>query len=164
MKKILVSLSTLLFVACTNVNSDSEKNIQSGEDTIASVDISMSKTDALVDAVEELSKEETTTTSKLVFKASGTEPGWFGEIYSNKLRLVVDYGKDSLIVEDNFSDLKIDNEYRLAKAIVTNGKSSALAMTIKKEPCTTASGDKVNFTVSVKLNNKSYKGCGDFVK
>jgi len=164
MKKILISISALALFSCTNVNSDSEKNIKSGDDTISTVDISMGKTDALIDAVEELEKADANETPKLLFKASGTEPGWFGEIYSNKLRLVVDYGKDSLVAEDNFKDLKIDKEYSLAKAIVTNGKSSALALSIKKETCTAASGDKVNYTVSFKLNNKSYKGCGDFVK
>lgn len=164
MKKIFVSIGALLLVACTDVNSDSEKNIKSGDDTIASVDISMSKMDGLVEAVEELSKEEPSETSRLLFKASGTEPGWIGEIYSNRLRLIVDYGKDSLVIEDNYGDLKIEKEYTIAKASVTNGKSTALAMTIKKEPCTAASGDKVNYTVSFKLNNKSYRGCGDFVK
>lgn len=151
-------------IACTDVNSESEKNITHGEDTISSLDISMSKTDALIEAVEELEKADANKSSKLLFKASGTEPGWFGEIYSDKLRLVVDYGKDSLILDDNFTDLTIDKEYNLTKAMVTNGKSTALALSIKKEPCIAASGDKVNYTITVKLNNKSYKGCGDFVK
>jgi len=164
MKNILISLGLLSLAACTQVNSESEKNITSGEDTISTVDISMGKTDALIDAVEELSKEETADAPKLLFKASGMEPGWFGEIYSNKLRLIVDYGKDSLIVEDVFKDLKIEKDYTYNHAAASNSKANALSLTIKKESCTAASGDKVNYTVSFKLNNKSYKGCGDFVK
>lgn len=164
MKKIIISLSILGLSACTQVNSESEKNITQGEDTISSVDIPMGKTDAIVNAVEELSNEESNAPQKLLFKASGMEPGWFGEIYSNKLRLIVDYGKDSLIVNENFVDLKIDNSYTYNHASASSNKANALSLTIKKESCTATSGDKVNYTVAFRLNNKSYSGCGDFVQ
>lgn len=164
MKKLIISLSIVSLTACTQVNSESEKNVTHGDDTVSTVDISMGKTDALVNAVEELSKEETPESPKLIFKASGTEPGWFGEIYTNKLRLVVDYGKDSLLIEDTFKDLKVDKTYTYNHASASSNKASALSLTIKKEACTAASGDRVNFTVSFRLNNKSYSGCGDFVQ
>lgn len=164
MKKLIISLGVLSLTACKQVNSESEKNITQGEDTISTVDISMGKTGALVEAVEELSKEEATESTKLIFKASGTEPGWFGEIYNNKLRLIVDYGKDSLLVEDNFKDLTIDKTYTYNHASASSHKADALSLTIKKENCTAASGDNVNYTVSFRLNNKSYTGCGDFVQ
>ncbi len=162
MKTMIICAFTAFFLgACTQVNTQGEKTITQGDDTISSVDISVSKTGGLVDLVEEVEKSET---PKLLFKASGTEPGWFAEMHTNKLRLVVDYGKDSLIIEDTFKDFESEKNFVYVKAINENGKSAALSLAIKKESCTAASGDKEDFTVSFKFNNKSYKGCGSFVK
>lgn len=164
MKILPIFIVALTFFACTQVNSDAEKHITSGDDTISKVDISVTKTEALTNLAEELSESEEKETSKLLFKASGSEPGWFGEIYSDKLRLVVDYGKDSLILNESFKDFNPENNYDLTKAIVNNGKSTALVLTVKKGNCTAASGDIEAFTMSFKLNNKAYKGCGSLVK
>ena len=162
MKTIIIcAFTAFVLSACTQVNTQGEKTITQGDDTISTVDISVSKTGGLVDLVEEVEKAES---SKLLFKASGTEPGWFAEFYTNKLRLVVDYGKDSLIIEDTFKDFSNEKSFVYVKAINVNSKSSALSLAIKKEACTGASGEKEDFTVSFKLNNKSYKGCGSVVK
>lgn len=160
-KLIICAITAFLLSACTQVNSKGEKTITEGDDTISTIDISVSKTGGLVDLVEEVEKAES---PKLLFKASGSEPGWFGEIYNNKLRLIVDYGKDSLIIEDAFKDFQNEKSFVYVKAITENNKANALSLSITKSPCVGASGEKEDFTVAFKLNNKTYKGCGSFVK
>lgn len=161
-KYILFSAAIFAFIACTQVNSNGEKNITLGEDTVASVEISTSKVDAL-NALAEMDEEAEP--SKLLFKASGIEPGWFAEFYTNKLRLVVDYGKDSLIMDhQKFEGLDnkdgyifaIQGEKDLSKNIVVN---------IDNKSCVDAgSGDKKDRAVVVFYKGKTYKGCGSFVK
>jgi uncharacterized membrane protein len=160
-KLIIWGITAFLLSSCTQVSSKSEKTITEGDDTISTVDISVSKTGGLVDLVEEVEKAES---PKLLFKASGSEPGWFAEIYNNKLRLVVDYGKDSLIIEDTFKGFDNETNFVYVKSIIENKKANALALTIKKSPCVAASGDKAEFSVSFKLNNKSFQGCGNVIK
>lgn len=164
MNKWLFLIIPLTLLACTQVNSSSEKNITNGADTLSKVDISVSKTEGLLNLTEELEHIEEKAASKLLFKASGSEPGWFGEIYNNKLRLIVDYGKDSLILEDSFDGFNPEKNYNLVKAITYNGKATALSLNLTKGNCTSASGDVESYSVSLKLNNKSYKGCGSMVK
>lgn len=158
---IICAFTALILCACTQVNTQGEKNIIQGDDTISSVDISVTKTGGLLDLAEEVEKAES---QKLLFKATGSEPGWFAEIYSNKLRLVVDYGKDSLIIEDTFKDFENEKNFVYVKSINENGKANALSLSINKGVCTEASGEKQDYLVSLKLNSKSYKGCGSLVK
>lgn len=158
---IICAFTALILSACTQVNTQGEKNITQGDDTISSVDISVTKTGGLLDLAEEVEKAES---PKLLFKATGSEPGWFAEIYSNKLRLVVDYGKDSLIIEDTFKDFENEKNFVYVKSISENGKANALSLSINKGACTEASGEKQDYLVSFKLNSKSYKGCGSLVK
>lgn len=103
--------------------------------------------------------------SELLFKASGTEPGWIAEYYTDKFRLIVDYGKDSLIIRNvskyfdsgtgyssfSYKNSEVGNEVRLD-------------VRIEDKECTAASGDKKSQTVTVTLNDKVYTGCGESVK
>ena len=159
-KYTLIGVTALFLISCTQVNSNGEKTITQGGDTIGEVDISLSKWDA----VEELSKIDEPKVDKILFKASGTEPGWFVEVYSNKLRLVVDYGKDSLLIEDKFDISETKETFAYSKSTTIGGKNIALAIAINNKPCVSTSGDKENRSISIKLNNKEYKGCGSFVK
>ena len=159
-KYVLVGLSALFLVSCTQVNSNGNKTFTQGNDTVVEVEISMSK----MDAVDELSKMDEPASSKLLFKASGTEPGWFAEFYNNKLRLVVDYGKDSILINDTFNISESDKTYAYSKIVGENNKNSTVSVAFNSTPCTTASGDAANRSVSIKFKNKEYKGCGNFVK
>lgn len=158
-KYILVSLTALFLVSCSQVNSNGEKIITQGGDTIGEVDISLSK----MDLVEELSKIDEPETSKLLFKASGTEPGWFAEFYNNKLRLVVDYGKDSLNVESQFDNL--DSKDGFMYEIAIGDKTNKNFIQIINKSCTDAgSGDTKDRQVALSYKGKTYKGCGNFSK
>ena len=159
-KHTLIGLSALFLVSCTQVNTSTDKTITQGGDTVGEVDISLSKWDA----VEELSKIDEPAVNELLFKASGSEPGWFAEFYTHKLRLVVDYGKDSLLIDDKFDISETKEVFSYSKNTTIGGKNIALAIAINNKPCVSASGDKENRSVSIKLNNKEYTGCGSFVK
>ncbi|MES2567986.1 MAG: hypothetical protein V4565_14020 [Bacteroidota bacterium] len=155
MKKIVLStLMTLVLISCTQVNSNGEKIVTKGDDTVADVNINLSKYDAITELAEIKDPSE------LLFKASGTEPGWFAEFYNNKLRLVVEYGKDSIWIDDSFEKIKDENSFTYIKTI--NGKS--VTMSIENKSCTNAAGEKADRSVIIKLNSSVYKGCGSFVK
>lgn len=156
MKYILIAMGFLSLMSCNQTTGD-KSNTQNDE-----TNISLSKTEALVNLTEEA---ETTEESKLLFKAHGTEPGWFAEIYNNKLRLLVDYGKDSVLIDDKFEGVESENGFTYAKNFSLNDKPAALAISIENKPCNdAASGDKEDRTVKIKFNNKEYKGCGSFLK
>lgn len=157
---LILGAAVFVLLACNQVNTTGEKTITQGEDTIAEVDISLSK----MDAVEELSKIDEPAKNKLLFKASGTEPGWTADFYDNKLRLVVDYGKDSLLIDDKFSMSESDKSYAYSNSTTVNGKNMAISVAFSNSPCTSASGSKEDRSVSIKFNNKEYKGCGSFIK
>lgn len=159
-KIVIFSLTILFLVSCTQVNSSNQKNVTKGDDTVSEVDISISK----IDALNSLAEMDETQMHKLLFKAQGMEPGWFAEFYDNKMRLVVDYGKDSLLINDKFEISELDKAFAYSKAITISGKNVAVSVSINSTPCTSPSGDKEDRSVSVKFNNKEYKGCGSFIK
>ncbi|MES2513699.1 MAG: hypothetical protein V4580_06115 [Bacteroidota bacterium] len=153
-KYFLIASATLCLVSCTQVNTNGDKTITQGDDTLAEVDISLSK----MDAVEELSNiEDEPKKDKVVFKASGTEPGWFAEISNLKIRVVLDYGKDSVNLDYKgpaFTE-KAGFDYQ--------GKG--LSINIVPDVCVdAASGDKKDSRVVISYKNKKYTGCGSFVK
>jgi uncharacterized membrane protein len=161
MKKLILFCFTIsALMSCTQVNSTGEKIITQGGDTVSSVEISTSKIDALIS----LSEIDEPQTNVLKFKASGIEPGWFAEVYENKLRLIVDYGKDSLVMESKFEDLDNKNGFVFDK----NGDKSPsnnVKVYIQNKSCTDAgSGEKKDRIVSIIYKSKIYKGCGSFVK
>ena len=161
-KRILLSGITVLgLYACTQVNSNGEKTITNGEDTVTSVEISTSKVDAL-NTLSEISEGEET---KLVFKASGIEPGWLAEFYNNKLRLLVDYGKDSLIILDQKFEGLDDKEGFIFGVQGDKDLNKNVGINIINKPCVDAgSGDNKDRMVIVTYKGKTYKGCGSFIK
>lgn len=162
MKKIILSSFAIFgLFACTQVNSNGEKTITQGDDTVSTVEISTSKIDALI-SLSEMDEEEAST---LLFKASGTEPGWFAEFYNNKLRLVVDYGKDSLILLDEKFEGLDDNEDYVFTKQGDKDSNKNIGINIFNKPCIDAgSGDKKDRTVVVFYKGRNYRGCGSFVK
>ena len=153
-KTITLSIAALFLFSCTDVNSSGEKTVKQGEDTVTDVNISLSK----MDMVEELSKVD----DKVIFKAQGTEPGWIAEFSYSKLRLVLDYGKDSLIVEDSFEKVNDKTGFSYTKTIADN---KSITVSVQNKPCIeSGSGDKAERTVIVKYNATIYKGCGEGIK
>ena len=151
----------MILVSCTQVNSTGEKTITQGDDTLSSLEISTSK----IDALNSLSEIDEIETSNLLFKATGIEPGWFAEFYNNKLRLVIDYGKDSLILENQKFEGLDNKEGYIFGEQGNKDASKNIGINIINKPCTDAgSGNKKDRTVVVSFKGKTYKGCGSFVK
>ena len=157
-KYTLLGVTALFLISCTQVNTSAEKTITQGGDTIGEMDISLSK----MDAVEELSKIDEQEATKLLFKASGSEPGWLAEFYNTKLRLVVDYGKDSLIMDSKFENL--DRQEGFLMEMKNDVNTQKHSIQIINKPCTSTSGDKADRQVVVTYKGKKYTGCGNFVK
>jgi uncharacterized membrane protein len=159
-KYILLSLIVLCLISCSQVNTNGEKTITQGDDTIAEVDISLSK----IDALNSLAEIDEPKTDHLLFKATGTEPGWIAEFYGNKLRLVVDYGNDSLILDNKFEDL--DNNLGYVFDNHTNKDiNKRVSIQIENKSCTDeGSGAIQDRHVIIVYKAKTYKGCGSFVK
>lgn len=158
MKKIYPSvfaIALLTLVSCTQVNSNGGKTITQGEDTVSDVNISLSK----MDAVEELSNIKEEESTELVFKASGTEPGWSAEFYKDRLFIVADYGTDKITIKRNNIDLDQKTDLKI------NIKSSVVdCITIMNKPCTNTAGEKADRYVELVYNGTLYKGCGSFTK
>lgn len=160
-KHTLYILAACCLVACTQVNSNGSKTITQGDDTISEVDISVSKLDAL-NTLAEMDEEESV---QLVFKASGIEPRWFVEFYNQKLRVLLDDGKDSVVLDNQHFDVdELKKDYVFNES---NGKNPANNILIKLENknCVDAgSGDTKDRHVTLSYKGKIYKGCGSFVK
>jgi uncharacterized membrane protein len=121
------------------------------EDTVKTVE----ETQVETTDVARLSKDQ-----KPLVIARGSEPGWYAEFFADHLRLLVDYGKDSLILEKDFSAINNDKTYSATIAENIENKNIALSISLTDKPCTEeASGEKREKSISIKYNNKTYKGC-----
>ena len=160
MKKLFVFLIVVsLLPACDNIEKLDKQMYEGEEDTIAVT--SLEQLDE-IDKQEELSDK--TNPSQLLVKASGSEPGWFAEIYNNRLRLVVDYGKDSLLLLDNSFEKARDKEgFLYLNASLSNGLNKTVKIKIDVSECTDASGEKRSRKISVTYNKKTYTGCAELV-
>ena len=134
----------LAFVCCN----DKEKEIKDLENAIAAIDTGTPVVET-----------KTENNSKLFFKASGTEPGWSLEIYADKLQLLLDYGKDSIIIADNFEEMSFDDDYKYSHF------DSKVEVSIEKGPFVhDGRGESFSKKVEIKKGEKIYRGCGEFVK
>ncbi|MGZ3899645.1 MAG: hypothetical protein ACXVNM_12785 [Bacteroidia bacterium] len=97
--------------------------------------------------------------------ARGSEPGWYAEFYTDHVSMLLDYGKDTIKVEHDFSSINKDKSYKATMVNVTNnnGKKSSLSLQINIEDksCTEMSGEKRDKAITLKYNNKEYKGCAE---
>ena len=153
-------MSVVLCYSCNQVKTEGTKNVVVGEDTVAEVDVAITKLDQIAELTEEPKQEQ-----KLIFTAHGSEPGWMAQFYNNKLRVLANYGKDSVIINDDFSALIEAKDYNYNKSVTINGQSSNLIITIQNKSCVSeASGDKEDKKVLMNFNSKTYSGCGSFNK
>lgn len=156
---IIFILSFNILFSCTQVNSNGEKTITQGQDTLASVEISTSK----IDALNTLSEMDEAETNLFLFKASGIEPGWLLEISEFKIKLVMDYGKDSVILDNKGGVINDKEDYHYE--IQDKDISKSFSVKAMNKPCIDGgSGDKKDRVVVVKYKGKTYQGCGSFVK
>jgi uncharacterized membrane protein len=154
LKKLFVLVLVIGLMACEQI----EKIDKMMDADSAEVANEIAELSGTLAAVERLAAEGE---SKLLFKASGTEPGWIAEYYNDKFKLVVDYGKDSLMFSQKFEP---GGDYNLTYSINENGKEIKLNLKIENKECTDAAGNKKEKSVTVTFNDKVYTGCGENLK
>ena len=96
------------------------------------------------------------------FRAVGNEPGWYLEIYDKgtpeKIDFVGDYGQAYFTFPSVQREVQ---ETRERKKYVARIGGHQLEVTLEKGPCLDdMSGEAFETAVTVKLNNRSYRGCG----
>lgn len=164
--KNLVACFILLgiFTSCNVPKDGNEENIPTSKlevlTSLGDEDSIIEKQDTIV-AVD-LTNSKTAKVAKPLLIARGSEPGWYAEFFSDHLRLLVDYGKDSLILEKDFSGINNDKTYSVTIVENTNEnkKNKSLTISVTDKPCTEeGSGEKREKSISIKYNNKTYKGC-----
>ena len=155
MKNLLFyTLFAFAFVSCSDMNLEGSKTITNDGDTLAEADISLSK----LDAIEALSEIDEPKEDKILFKASGSEPGWIAEISQLKIRLLFNYGEDSLILDNKGAVINEKEDYNY----IIDGKISISAL---NKPCTDeSSGEKMERQVVIAYKGKKHTGCGKFLK
>ncbi|MBA2610388.1 MAG: hypothetical protein H0U95_00350 [Bacteroidetes bacterium] len=156
MKNIVAcSLLIIALVSCNTPNSSEQESIPRGKPDV----LTASANDDSIKANEkkdELSRKENSRSAdkaKPLLIARGSEPGWYAEFFIDHLRLLIDNGTDSLILEKDFSG--VDNDLYSTTIAEKN-----IAISINDKTCTEeGSGEKRERSISIKYNNKSYKGC-----
>lgn len=156
MKKKFASIAVLaiLFCQCEQIEKiDAQMDADSTDIANEIADLKSLGT------LERLAKEE----HKLLFKASGSEPGWTAEYYSDQFRLLANYGKDSLIIQNISKYFDLDGGYSFSYKNTEAGNEIRLNVKIEDKECINAAGDKKPKTVTITFNDKVYTGCGENV-
>lgn len=156
MKKLL--LASLVAITFSNCEQIAKIDAQMDAD---STDIANDIADLRsLGTLERMAKEE----HILLFKASGTEPGWIAEYYADQFRLLTNYGKDSLIIQNISKYFDLEAGYSFSYKNSEKGNEIHLNVKVEDKECTDASGEKKSKTVTVTLNDRVYTGCGEDVK
>lgn len=161
---------TISLVACLLFSCDSklnpEDNIPTSKTelitTLNEVDDTtkvINQTEIKTETIVTTEKENVPTTKPLLI-ARGSEPGWYAEFFKNKLRLLLNYGKDSVNIENNFSDIAANKNYKRTINQTNKNTKNSLTISIDLKNCTEeASGETRERTILIIYNSKTYKGC-----
>lgn len=152
MKKLLsiCSIVSLLF-SCQNEKTNPVESTPKSKDSVTSSNINTPPTSANITSQQ---KTLTQVPSNLLIIATGSEPGWILNIYSDKYEFIGNYGKDTLRGERNFAKEQIPIYFT----------SSDLSFKIEKKNCIAMSGEKLELSVEVTYQNNVFKGCGKILK
>jgi len=145
------------FVVAGVIVSCNIKNEEAGEASVAVISGTPLDPDTINSAEKDTlpnnSNLRTIKKTTLLLVARGSEPGWYAEFFADHLRLLIDNGTDSLILQKDFNG--VDND----SYDITIPESS-LSVSVNDKPCTEdASGEKRERSISIKYKNKTYKGC-----
>lgn len=129
--------------------------------TVISCNVPVDTTESIptnkLDAVEALAEEpkQAVIASKLLLKASFTEPFMYAEFYADKVIFTFPE-KDTLIWKQNFDSLNFTKDYSLKGT--QNGTS--IEVSIENKPCIhPGSGEKWERKAFIQINNTKYQGC-----
>lgn len=134
--------------------------------------IPTSKLEALTSLEESEDSSKTNSESSLkkidtihpILIARGNEPGWYAEFFNNRVKLLLNYGKDSLSLQHNFSSVATDSSYHAIVSKITfdgnASKSVKLTVSLNSKPCAEdGSGEKREKSITLIYNGQTLKGC-----
>lgn len=93
------------------------------------------------------------------FRATGNEPGWYMEIsQATHILLVTDYGQQ----RDEFASAPpVSNQVKRTTSYQAKNETQQLSVVLEGQECIdTMSGQRFQIRVTVSLNDKEYRGCG----
>ncbi len=155
---ILYFVVVCVFIAC---NDKTEGTIEAKAAETSASHKSDTGTTAMSDTlVEHRAARHLKKTTPLLI-ARGSEPGWYAEFFADHLRLLIDNGTDSLMV-DNIDFSKINADKNFFEMDITHDKNKKwyLSISINGKPCMeSGSGEKRERSISITYNKKTYKGC-----
>lgn len=156
--KLITAALIFTLSSCDNINPDD--NIATSK-----IELLTNLGDIEEDTVQ--NNTETSTTAPLL-TARGSEPGWYAEFFKDRAMLVLNYGKDTVVVKHNFTNIASDKEFtaRILEATNNKGKkrSADINIQINSKTCEEASGDKKDKQITITYNSTTYKGCADVVR
>ncbi|MBA3682300.1 MAG: hypothetical protein H0W73_14245 [Bacteroidetes bacterium] len=170
MMKWIWCFSVAAMVSC-NIRNEEAVEAPQGiiVDTISKADSIKIKPDTLQQVAKEESKiiEEVNSNSRKAKKqkplliARGSEPGWYAEFFADHLRMLIDNGTDSVIVERDFSGINTDPMYTtpVSNTGSRNNGRMAFTVSISNKKCVEASGEKREKEITILYRGKQYKGC-----
>jgi len=149
---VLYFLLALVFISC-NI-----KNEEAVEATVVAVPEGSLTTDTGTIPEPDSLSSRLNKKAKLLLIARGSEPGWYAEFFEDHLRLLIDNGTDSLLIEENFSEINKDEKFH--SKLLWGHEKSTVEIEIENKTCTEeASGEKREKSIIIKYNGKTYKGC-----
>lgn len=103
-------------------------------------------------------------TTRPILIARGNEPGWYAEFFNNRVKLLLNYGKDSLTLQHNFSRIASDSSYNAIISKTTfdedSEKSVKLSVSVLNKACNEdGSGEKREKSITLIYNGKTLNGC-----
>ncbi|MBI2722165.1 MAG: hypothetical protein HYX39_08315 [Bacteroidetes bacterium] len=156
---MITKLFTLAFIcilfSCNNIKPD---------DSIATSKIELlTNLGDIEDDTLQQTKEETAPSDSPLLIARGSEPGWYAEFFKDRAMLVLNYGKDTVLVKQNFTTIASDKTFatRILEISDNKGKkrSADITIQINSKTCEEASGDKKDKQITITYNSTTYKGC-----
>ena len=92
------------------------------------------------------------------FRASGNEPGWIFELFSDRMAFLGRYGTERVITPRPQVSAGASAGETVYAAV---SEAHRLTVRIREVPCVDSmSGDRYETTVEVELDGKGYRGCG----
>lgn len=146
MKKPLMLTSLLAFLyGCTSNTADTSHNATTTQ-TNDTATYQQPDDSAKLTTKQVLQQIDT----DLLLIASGTEPGWILQIYTDKFIFIAQYGQDTLQEPFSANIQQFPIQY----------KSQTLSFQLEKKNCTAISGETMPLTATIEYKGNKWTGCG----
>ena len=129
MKKYFLALACFSLLSCDQIEKIDKQMDADSTDIANEIE---DLTTGTLQALDKLSQEDK---SELIFIARGSEPGWVAEYYTDKFKLVTDYGKDSLIIKNISKYFDLKGGYSFSYKNSDAGKEVRLNVKIEDKAC-----------------------------